>query len=100
MRIFVSSTFRDLKAHRDEVNRVLARMKVQYAAMEHFGSRTDEALPVCASEIDRCDLFVGIYAWRYGWTPPNEHVSITEAEFDRARGRGLPPACRLDAGRR
>ncbi|GIE94412.1 DUF4062 domain-containing protein [Paractinoplanes rishiriensis] len=87
MRIFVSSTYRDLAAHRELITQVLARMKLQFSAMEHFGSRGDEALPVCEQEIDECDIFVGVYAWRYGWQPAPDGPSITELEFDRAAGK-------------
>jgi hypothetical protein len=93
MRIFVSSTYRDLVAHREMVNQVLARMKLEFAAMEYFGSRGDEALPICKQEIGECDLFVGIYAWRYGWQPDETGPSITEAEFNEARARGKTCLC-------
>jgi hypothetical protein len=61
--------------------------------MESFGSRTDEALQVCKGEIDECELFIGIYAWRYGFQPNKTGVSITEAEFDYARNQGKRCLC-------
>lgn len=84
-KIFISSTFKDLVNHRKAVTDVLIRMQQQFSAMEFFGSRTDEAKPVCMKEIDYCEFFVGIYAWRYGWIPPGDKVSITEQEFDYAK---------------
>src|SRR5262245_39418546 len=93
MKVFVSSTYQDLKEHREAVNGVLARMKLRFSAMEYFGSRTDEALPVCETEIDESDIFVGIYAHRYGWSPNGAEISITEAEFDRSRSAGKPCLC-------
>ena len=92
-RIFVSSTYQDLADHRQTLNQVLLRMKQDLSAMEFFGSRADEATPACLKEIDGCDLIVGIYAWRYGWVPPNEKRSITEIEFDHARQRGKRCLC-------
>lgn len=93
MKVFVSSTYQDLADHREAVNETLARMKVRLSAMEFFGSRTDEAVPVCAEEIAACDYLVGIYAWRYGWQPEAGSKSITEQEFILARQRKKKCLC-------
>jgi tetratricopeptide (TPR) repeat protein len=34
--------------------------------------------------VDQADLYLGIYAWRYGWVPDGKDISVTEMEFDRA----------------
>jgi len=68
-------------------------MRLEHSAMEYFGSRTDEAVPACKSEIDRCDYLIGIYAWRYGWRPTPKSPSITEEEFLYARGSGKQCLC-------
>lgn len=93
MKVFVSSTYADLREHREAVNKSLARMRVQFSAMEYFGSRADEAVPACTQEIDTCDIVVGIYAWRYGWRPTPESSSITEQEFDYARNNNKCCLC-------
>lgn len=93
MKVFISSTFKDLAAHRQAVAEVLLRMKVQFTAMEFFGSRTDEAIPVCRTEIEQCDILIGIYAWRYGWQPAPNEPSITEQEFNYARLVHKPCLC-------
>ena len=68
------------------------RMKAHLSAMEFFGSRADEPVPVCEAEITSCDYLVGIYAWRYGWRPKGG-PSITEQEFTLARERGRKCLC-------
>jgi len=93
MKVFVSSTYADLGDHRAAVGQVLLRMQVGFAAMEHFGSRADEAIPACRAEIAQCDILVGIYAWRYGWQPTPTAPSITEEEFDYARSLGKRCLC-------
>ena len=95
MNVFVSSTYNDLVDHRKAVTDTLLRMKLRLSAMEFFGSRTDEAVPVCAKEIQACDFLVGIYAWRYGWQPTPKELSITEQEFDLARRNGKKCLCYL-----
>jgi hypothetical protein len=83
--IFISSTYEDLSEHRKSITYVLTRMKRQFSAMEFFGSRADEAMPVCREEIEHCNILVGVYAWRYGWIPTGQKKSITEQEFDYAK---------------
>ena len=52
--------------------------------METFGS--DDAPPEILSvrRVRECDIFVGIYAQRYGTVDPSTGKSITELEFDEA----------------
>jgi len=61
--------------------------------METFGARPDEASQACFAEIEGSDLFVGIYAKRYGFVPADSQISITEAEFDYAFKLRRPTFC-------
>jgi hypothetical protein len=61
--------------------------------MEYFGSRGDEAVPACKTEISNSDVLIGVYAWRYGWQKTKSHPSITEEEFDYARLLGKRCLC-------
>jgi hypothetical protein len=67
------------------------------STMEHFGSRSDRAGPVSEAEVNHSDVFIGIYAFRYGHVPDEElgirGASITEREFDSARAVGLRCLC-------
>jgi predicted ATPase len=83
-RVFISSTFDDLRAERHAVERALHRLQDSaFAGMEYFGSRPDSPLTASLGEVDRSDVYVGIFGHRYG-------SGITEAEYHRARERGLP----------
>jgi hypothetical protein len=85
LRIFLSSSLVDLKELRDEIAR---RLRDVFGAhlliMETFGS--DAAPPVISAirHVKECDLFVGIYARRYGAVDPATGKSITELELDEA----------------
>ncbi len=93
-RVFVSSTQKDLPDHREAVDDILRRLKADSVVMEFFGSRPDDARSVCRDEIGGCQYFIGIYAHRYGWVPPEGGGrSITEQEFDWAREQGLSTLC-------
>jgi Domain of unknown function (DUF4062)/NACHT domain len=93
MRVFVSSTYLDLKDYRQAVDEIVNRLSLQYRGMEYFGSRPFEPNKVCFDEISQCQLFVGIYAHRYGYIPEGHELSITEQEFDFASNKGLECYC-------
>lgn len=93
MKVFVSSTYVDLKDHRKAVDEIINRLCQQFRGMEYFGSRPYEPKKACFEEIDQCQAFIGIYAHRYGWIPPSDSRSITEQEFDYAREKGLDCFC-------
>ena len=85
VRIFLSSTFVDLQELREEIARRLGDIfGAHLLVMETFGS--DAAPPVISAirHVRECDIFVGIYARRYGAVDPATGKSITELELDEA----------------
>jgi hypothetical protein len=93
MKVFVSSTFLDLRRHRKAVDQILGRLTAQFTGMEYFGSRPTSPRRVSLDEISHCDVFVGIYAHRYGSIQNGSTTSITEQEFDFAQSRGMDCYC-------
>jgi tetratricopeptide (TPR) repeat protein len=84
VRVFVSSTWLDLGPERAALEAALQRMHdTKYNGMEYFGSRDESTRRASLDEVDRSDLYVGIFAGRYG-------SGITEAEYRRARKSKLP----------
>lgn len=79
----MSSTYDDLIDHRRLVVNGLERMGLVSGRMEVFGARPATPLEESLEEVAKSDLFVGVYAHRYG-TSPDGVVSITEREYDRA----------------
>ena len=61
--------------------------------MEIFGARPEGATEVCRDEIDGSDIFVGIYAYRYGYIPSDSDLSITEMEYHYAVEHEKPVFC-------
>ena len=64
--IFISSTYEDLIPYRDEVKRVLNRLEQIVKGMEFFGSKPQDSLSVCLSQLKECKLFISIIGMRYG----------------------------------
>lgn len=90
--VYISSTFEDLKEHRAELLKQLRRIRgVRIVAMED-NVATDECPRVaCLSDVAECDIYVGVFAWRYGHVPKKnnpERRSITELEYREARAKG------------
>ena len=86
-RVFVSSTWDDLQPERKAVEAALDRMRdTDFAGMEHFGSRPETPKEVSLAEVDASDVYIGIFAHRYG-------SGITEAEYRRAREQRQRISC-------
>ncbi len=84
-KVFLSSTFVDLASVRTEISRWLTGLfDTKLVIMETFGS--DAAPPEINSvrRVRECDLFIGIYANRYGTIDDASGKSITELELDEA----------------
>lgn len=90
MRVYVSSTTRDLQEHRKAVADAIRQLGSEAVAMEDYVSQ--DAVPVekCLRDVGACDAYVGIFAWRYGHIPPGHPKSITDLECCEARRRGIP----------
>src|SRR5712692_2107655 len=81
--IFVSSTWLDLQSERRAVESAIQRMReTKFIGMEYFGSRDENTRHASLNEVDRSQVYIGIFGGRYG-------SGITEAEYRRARERNL-----------
>lgn len=83
-KVFLSSTYEDLVAYRDAVYRILREMRHDAISMENYGASADRPLAKCLADVAECDIYVGVFAWRYGFTPPGSDKAITELEFREA----------------
>jgi hypothetical protein len=90
IKAFVSSTFMDLESHRRAVRDGIRKLGADDVSMENLGSRDERPKDECLRLVKESDLFVGIYAHRYGYIPDGDSISLTEAEYDAATIAGLP----------
>ena len=93
MKVFISSTSKDLKEYRQAAIDAVIKHECAILAMEHFGARAQEPVEVCSEDVRKCDIFVGIYAHRYGHVPKGSKKSITQQEYELARKLGKPCIC-------
>ncbi|MFQ5642416.1 MAG: tetratricopeptide repeat protein [Thiogranum sp.] len=95
IRVFVSSTFRDMHAEREElVKRVFPQLRklcgergVTWGEVDLRWGITDEqkaegqVLPICLAEIEKSrPYFIGLLGERYGWVPDGVEQGLTERE--------------------
>lgn len=102
IKIFVSSTFKDLELERDQLAKVFQNLQ------EYIYERRLHLIPQdlrwreqhadmnivkwCLEVVENSQYFVGILGYRYGWRPPEnqsgrentKQLSITEMEIDHA----------------
>lgn len=93
--IYVSSTFADLRAHRSALSLAIRRLGHVDIAMEYYVAENARPLDRCLRDAGSCDLYVGLFARRYGFCPPGEQRSITELEFRAASAGGIDCLCFL-----
>lgn len=92
--IYLSSTFEDLRDYRTAVFAALEKAGLDVARMEAYTAADERPLDLCLRDVAQQDVYIGIWAWRYGYEPPAEHgnpegKSITELEYRQAE------ACKL-----
>jgi hypothetical protein len=92
-KVFISSTFEDLKEYREAAIEVVNRYKCIPLAMEHFMAQPGEPVKVCEDEIKQCDIFVGVYAHRFGFVPKEQNKSIIQQEYEMAKASGKDCLC-------
>jgi len=95
MRVFVSSTFRDMQAEREElIKHIFPKLRklcesrgVVWGEVDLRWGITDEqtsegrVLPICLAEIQRCrPYFIGILGERYGWIPQEISKELMSTE--------------------
>ncbi len=88
-KIYISSTYSDLVEHRQQVYDILRKMRYDVMAMEDYVATDKRPLDKCLADVASCDVYVGIFAWCYGYVPPGQERSITELEYRQAGQSGL-----------
>jgi len=85
VRVFLSSTARDLQTYRDAVYQAIQRLDgYQCVRMEDFGARSGTPEEYCREVVSQCDMFVGILGHLYGSSPKGATRSFTQLEYDAA----------------
>ncbi len=90
MKIFVSSTYLDLKEYRGKAKEAIEDSGNEFVGMEVFQSHTHEPTEFCPERVEECDALILIVAYRYGNIPEGQKISITQLEYEHALRNKIP----------
>ena len=80
LRVFVSSTLKELEPERRAVRAAIERLRLAPVMFE-LGARPPPPRQLYRAYLEQSDVFVGIYWQQYGWIAPGEDVSGLEDEY-------------------
>jgi hypothetical protein len=86
VRVFVSSTMRELAAERRAVTAAITQLRLTPVLFE-LGARPYAPRDLYRAYLSQSDVFVGIYAESYGWVAPGMDVSGLEDEYRLSAGK-------------
>jgi hypothetical protein len=90
LRAMISSTAKDLAEYRKAVMDACLSVGVFPSMMEHLPASDADAVQGSLRMVDGADLYIGVFAHRYGYIPQASSVSVTELEYNHAVERGIP----------
>ncbi|MBZ0283667.1 MAG: SUMF1/EgtB/PvdO family nonheme iron enzyme [Anaerolineae bacterium] len=95
--VFISSTSIDLPDYRKAVQDAILSLGLHPSGMEHWPVAGENPVDLCRKMVFDAEIYLGIYAHRYGWRPDGD-TSITEMEYDwaadvRRDGKPIPRLC-------
>lgn len=103
--VFISSTSKDLETYREGVADTVVSLNMFPITMKGFHPTSDNPVQLSYDKVQEADIFVGIYAYRYGYAPdsslsyktindetriPDGKIGITHLEYEWAIERGIP----------
>lgn len=94
LRVFVSSVQKEFAEIRSGLkafllgDAVLRRFVSEVFLFEEIPARDQRADQVYIEEVDRCDIYLGLFGYEYG-ADDDEGLSPTEREYDRAGQQGI-----------
>ena len=88
--VMISSTAQDLPKYREQVMDACMRASMFPKMMEQLTALDFDAIEASLTLVDEADIYVGLFAHRYGYIPDGHDISITEMEYEQAVERGIP----------
>ncbi|MCP4263592.1 MAG: DUF4062 domain-containing protein [Planctomycetes bacterium] len=88
MKVFVSSTTKDLGEARKKVCDRLLQLDIQPVSMDWYAADDKSPKQLDDAKVNECDAFVIIVGHLYGSCPNGEKKSFTELEYEAAKASG------------
>jgi predicted ATPase len=80
LRVFVSSTLKELAAEREAVQRAITNLRLSPVMFE-MGARPHPSRDLYRAYLQQSQIFIGIYWQQYGWVAPDMEISGIEDEY-------------------
>jgi predicted ATPase len=80
LRIFISSTMKELASARAAARAAIERLRLTPVLFE-LGARPHPPRDLYLAYLRQSDVFIGIYGQQYGWIAPDQEVSGLEDEY-------------------
>ncbi|HXD12511.1 MAG TPA: DUF4062 domain-containing protein [Anaerolineales bacterium] len=80
LRVFLSSTLKELAAEREAARQAVVNLRL-IPVMFEAGARSHPSHELYRAYLSQSQLFIGIYWQSYGWVPEGEKISGLEDEF-------------------
>lgn len=87
--VFLSSTYEDLQAEREQAIKAILELGHIPVGMEMFSAADEHQWELIKRQIEQSDYYILILAHRYG-SETADKISYTEKEFDYAIEKGVP----------
>jgi len=89
-KVFIGSAVQDLDEYRHVAQEAARLAGMSPIALESSAAIGEVIVTTALQLVDSADIYLGIFAYRYGFVPPKSDVSLGEMEYDRAIARGIP----------
>ncbi|MCZ7543270.1 MAG: DUF4062 domain-containing protein [Anaerolineae bacterium] len=86
LRVFVSSTLKELAAERTAAREAISTLHLAPVMFE-LGARPHPPRDLYRAYLEQSHIFIGIYGEQYGWVAPGMDVSGLEDEYRLAAGK-------------
>jgi hypothetical protein len=83
MKVYLSSTFKDLEDHRRYADRAMRSLGLDVVAMEDYVARDERPVERCLADVEAADLYVGVFGFRYGLRD-GDFVVVDPSQEERA----------------
>jgi hypothetical protein len=97
MYFYLSSTYTDLKEHRESIISALPNINKaiadSYGEIQLINNEASSSLEEIEKQIAESSYFILVVGWRYGYIPEGYDKSIVEIEYELAVDKGLMVLC-------
>jgi hypothetical protein len=88
-RVYISSSFLDLREERRAVADVLISRGHLPVGMEHYRACDEAPVERCTLDAETCSHYIGVFGFRYGSILRGHSKCITELEYEAAGRKGI-----------